>query len=124
MPARYVVIGQKIAPDKAARAREFRRNMTPAEDCLWQRLRANRLKGWHFRRQQVIAGYIVDFYCHAARLVVEVDGGIQAMLVEEDARRDQALQQLGLTLLRVRNEEVLDKLEDVLSKIAACLNQA
>ena len=49
--------------------------MTPAEKILWQELRANKL-GVHFRRQQAIAGFIVDFYCHKAGLVVEVDGDI------------------------------------------------
>ena len=58
--------------------------MTPAEKILWQELRANK-PGFHFRRQQVIAGFIVDFYCHKAALVVEVDGDIHHLKQEEDA---------------------------------------
>ena len=58
--------------------------MTPAEKILWNELRANKL-GVHFRRQQVIAGFIVDFYCHKAGLVVEVDGDIHDLQKEEDA---------------------------------------
>lgn len=67
MTPKNIVIGQKINPEKAVRAKELRRNMTEAEKILWERLRANRLSGWHFRRQQVIRGFIVDLYCHAVR---------------------------------------------------------
>ena len=74
MPRSNIIIGQRIDPAKAQRARELRRRMTTEEKALWQRLRANRLDGFHFRRQQVIDGFIVDFYCHAASLVVETDG--------------------------------------------------
>ncbi len=71
-----IVIGQKVSPSKVERTKEFRRQMTPEEKILWQRLRANRLNGLHFRRQQIIDGFIVDFYCHSAGVVVEVDGEI------------------------------------------------
>jgi very-short-patch-repair endonuclease len=73
MPAKNIIPGQKVSRKKLQRSRELRREMTPAEKLLWQELRANKL-GTHFRRQQVIAGFIVDFYCHKADLVVEVDG--------------------------------------------------
>ncbi len=59
--------------------------MTPAEKILWEELRANKL-GVHFRRQQVIQGFIVDFYCHQAGLVVEVDGDVHDLHKEEDGR--------------------------------------
>ena len=60
-----------------------RRDLTLAEKILWQELRGNKL-GVHFRRQQVIAGFIVDFYCHMAALVLEVDGDIHDLQQEED----------------------------------------
>lgn len=66
MPTRNIVIGQKVDQAKVERAKELRKNLTPEERILWQRLRANRLDGWHFRRQQIIDGFIVDFYCHKA----------------------------------------------------------
>jgi very-short-patch-repair endonuclease len=78
MPARNIVIGQKVTSEKVQRAKELRKNMTGAEKLLWQSLRANRLNGWHFRRQQIIGGFIADFYCHAAALVIELNGGIHA----------------------------------------------
>ena len=64
--------------------------MTPAEKILWNELRANKL-GVHFRRHQIIQGFIVDFYCHKAALVIEVDGDIHDLQQEEDARRERAL---------------------------------
>ena len=67
-------------------ARQKRYEPTPAEDALWQQLRRNQI-GAHFRRQHTIERFIVDFYCAAIKLVVEVDGGIHDYTQEEDAIR-------------------------------------
>ena len=83
---------------------------------MWQELRANKL-GVHFRRQQVIAGFIVDFYCHKAALVIEVDGDIHDLQKEEDAQREKALSELGLRIVRFRNDEVLKNLSEVVEQI-------
>jgi very-short-patch-repair endonuclease len=90
--------------------------VTPAEKILWQELRANKL-GVHFRRQQVIAGFIVDFYCHKAALVVEVDGDIHDLQQDEDARREKVLSEMGLRIVRFGNDEVVRKLSAVVGKI-------
>lgn len=116
MPVKNIIPGQKITKEKLQRARELRHDMTPAETMLWQELRANKL-GVHFRRQQIIAGFIVDFYCHKAALVVEVDGDIHDLQQEEDARREKALNDIGLRIVRFRNKEVLGNLSVVVSKI-------
>jgi very-short-patch-repair endonuclease len=80
-----------------------------------------RLDGWHFRRQQVIRGFIVDFYCHAAGLAVEVDGPIHESHADEDRERDQALGVAGIRVLRIQNQDVYENLEIVLAKISqAC----
>ena len=121
MPVRNVVIGQKVNPAKVRRAKELRRQMTEEEKILWQQLRANRLHGFHFRRQQVIDGFIVDFYCHAAGLIVEVDGKVHQQQAEYDAERDRHLSTRGFHVLRVRNREVREDLPRVLTQItAAC----
>lgn len=86
MPIKNIVTNQKVTKEKLQRAKELRREMTPAEKILWEELRANKLGG-HFRRQQVIQGFIVDFYCHKAALVIEVDGDIHDLQKEEDERR-------------------------------------
>ena len=69
-----ITSGQKVHPDKLAFAKRLRREMTPPERRLWKALRGNMLDGFHFRRQQVIEGYIADFYCDAAKLAIELDG--------------------------------------------------
>ena len=87
--------------------------MTPAEAQLWQRLKAGRLEGFHFRRQQVIDEYIVDFYCHAASLVVELDGSGHLVQEEYDQERDNCLRSRGLRVLRFLNTEVEKDMEAV-----------
>lgn len=121
MPPRNIVIGQKVSPELAHRARELRSNQTPAEQVLWEKLRGNRLNGWHFRRQQIIGSCIVDFYCPRAGLAVELDGGVHDSQREYDADRDRTLAELGVHVLRFLNEEVFTDLPAVLAKIQSCL---
>jgi len=121
MPQQYIVRGQRVTPEKIAQAKEMRSNMTEAEKILWQSVRANRLNGWHFRRQQIIAGYIVDFYCHQATLIIEVDGEIHLRQVEADKQRDLALTQFGFCVIRFLNQEILEELPTVLGKIQKTL---
>lgn len=121
MPDNSLITGQKITKAKLQRAEELRRESTPAERELWQALRANRLQGWHFRRQQIIQGFIVDFYCHKAGLVVEVDGPVHNRQQDEDARREAELSALGLRILRFTNREVMNDLPSVLTRIHAAL---
>jgi very-short-patch-repair endonuclease len=103
--------------EKREAAWEMRRRPTEAGAMLWQALRGSRLSGLHFRREQVIDGYIVDFYCHTARLVVEVDGAVHDKQRDYDAARDEALAARGLHVLRVTNDEVLAALPSVLTRI-------
>jgi very-short-patch-repair endonuclease len=117
MPVIYTIRGQKVNPEKAELARRLRRNMTPAEKALWQALRANQLDGLHFRRQQVIAGYIADFYCHAAALIVEVDGPVHAGQKVADQERSEGLAGLGFEVIRFTNGQVLEELPRVLEEI-------
>ena len=66
---------QAVSPGRVLRAKEMRREMTPAERKLWESLRSNRLGGFHFRRQQIIGPYFADFYCHEAGLIIEIGWG-------------------------------------------------
>ena len=123
MPVTNVVRGQYVNPGMLDRAKLMRRELTPAERILWNALRRNQIDGFHFRRQQVIDGYIVDFYCHAAALVVEVDGDVHDQQQEYDAHREKVLQARGLRVLRFRNERVMGDLQGVLREIVrACLD--
>jgi very-short-patch-repair endonuclease len=118
-PVSNIVIGRRPSSTMVQIAHELRRNMTIEEKILWEHLRANRLSGFHFRRQQIIDRYVVDFYCHAAALVIEVDGEIHNQQVEQDAERDANLNACGLMVLRFKNQEVHNNLANVLARIVA-----
>ncbi|MBL8680269.1 MAG: DUF559 domain-containing protein [Myxococcales bacterium] len=94
----------------------MRRDATPAEDRLWGVLSGSSL-GCRVRRQHVIRGWIVDFYIASARLVIEVDGDVHDLQLEEDHRRTLALEREGLRVIRFRNELVLDELSRVVARI-------
>ena len=117
----HLIAGQHVSKELAERARELRRQMTPAERILWRHLRSHRMHGYHFRRQQVIGGYIADFYCDAARLVVEVDGPIHDAQADDDAERDRVLGAHGVKVTRFRNDEVVSELPAVLARVVAFL---
>ncbi len=119
MPAKNIVIGQKTSAAKVQAAKQLRQHMTPEENLLWQQLRRNQLDGLHFRRQQVIEGFIVDFYCHAAGLVIELDGPVHDQQIGYDEERDRVLAAHGLCIMRIKNEEVQRDLSQVLARIAA-----
>ena len=101
------------------RARAFRRHLTPPEARLWVRLRGERLGGLGFHKQHPIGPYILDFYCAAARLAVEVDGAVHG--TEErlalDARRTAWLGRKGVRVIRVAALAVRDELDGVLAFI-------
>ena len=114
---RSLITAQHIERTKLEAARSMRQSPTPAEAALWTALRARRLKGLRFRRQQVIKGFIVDFYCHEKRLVIEVDGGVHDAQPQADRQRDEILFAEGLRLLRFSNDEVFRDLDAVLDGI-------
>ena len=120
MPLKNIITGQRVSKEKLQRAKELRREMTPAEKILWNELRSNKL-GVHFRRQQIIAGFIVDFYCHKAGLVIELDGDIHDLQQAEDKRREKLLSEIGLRIVRFRNDEVVKDLTAVTTRIRALL---
>jgi very-short-patch-repair endonuclease len=99
----------------------LRNNMTFAEEVLWQELRTRRLESRKFRRQHSIENFIVDFYCAAEKLVIEVDGSVHNTLeaMANDKLRDETLRSLGYTVLRFRNDEVLEHISKVKDKITA-----
>ena len=102
-------------------ARALRAGMTEAEQKLWFRLRRKQVNGWPFYRQKPLGPYIVDFYCPAARLVVEVDGGqhFEPDQLEADRVRDAYLVSLGLRVLRFDDRQVLLETDGVVEVIAA-----
>ena len=103
-------------------ARKLRSQQTDAERLLWSRLRRRQL-GVRFQRQRPIGRYIVDFYCPAAALVVEVDGGQHFLEAgrHADAIRDSFLNSRGLQVLRFDNRQVLTRIDDVVGCIYAAI---
>ena len=104
-------------------AKGLRRKMTPSEKVLWQRLRAKKIEGFKFRRQHPIKYYIADFYCHEARLVIEVDGPIHDRndCCEHDQQRNGIFEDFGIMVLRFSNDEIRYHLKQVLKKIEEIL---
>ena len=100
-------------------ARTLRKQPTPAEDILWQRLRGSRFHGAKFRRQVPFDRYVADFYCHAAKLVVELDGKQHEWFADYDDGRTKVIENFGVRVLRFTNDEVRDDLEAVLARIGA-----
>ncbi len=110
-----------VSSEMQAVASELRRKMTPAETVLWGALRDRRLAGLKFRRQHGVGTRVLDFYCPAARLLVEVDGGVHDAdeVAAHDRARDEHFAAAGYTIVRVRNEDVLHDLATVLARIEA-----
>lgn len=99
-------------------ARHLRQQQTDCEDLLWLRLRAHRLFGLKFRRQQPVGPYVVDFFCPEHRLIVELDGGQHMDRAEHDGERDAWLRGDGYVVLRYWNNEVMTNLEGILEDVA------
>ena len=106
-------------PDSFAKAKFLRKNMTDAEKLLWEKLKDKKLKGFKFRRQHPIHIYIVDFYCHKLKLIIELDGGYHDSKEQKllDAERSEILKFQDLEIIRFTNDEVLGNIELVMRKI-------
>ena len=103
-------------------ARNMRANPTQAETSLWENLRKRQLGGLKFRRQHVIHVFIVDFYCPAAKLVIEIDGPVHAEQEEYDQERESYLEAMGYESIRFGNLDVAENIEMVLAGIYdACM---
>ncbi|MEZ0260334.1 MAG: endonuclease domain-containing protein [Alphaproteobacteria bacterium] len=108
-------------PRLVDRARKLRRNSTDAEKVLWQKLR-NNSTGYKFKRQQPVGRYIVDFFCLALKIVIEVDGG-QHAVSKTDAARTALLESKGILVIRVWNNDVLSNIEGVMQDICTRLSK-
>jgi very-short-patch-repair endonuclease len=113
----------KVPAKLRTNARALRRNSTDAERILWSELRAGRLNGASFRRQVPIENYVADFICHAAELVIELDGGQHFSDEGErsDARRSAVIEAKGFKVLRFSNLDVMINRAGVLETIATTI---
>ena len=106
------------------RAREMRMKATPAEAFAWELFRDRQFLGLKFRRQHQIGNYIIDFYCHEKRLVVELDGPVHDSDERRtmDRNRDVYLESLGMTVVRIKNQRLLQHTQEALNEIADAVN--
>jgi len=113
----------KVSSKLRSNARALRKNSTDAERILWSELRDHRLNGASFRRQVPIENYIADFVCHAAMLVIELDGGQHFAPDQEaaDARRSSIIEAQGFKVLRFSNHDVMTNRTGVLETIATAI---
>lgn len=97
----------------------LRKYQTESESILWEELKNKKLGGIKFRRQHPIKRFVIDFYCHSAKLVIEIDGGIHkdAMVKENDKNRQTELEELGLKVIRFSDNDVLFNKAKVLGEI-------
>jgi len=107
------------SPEIFHNAEALRGQMTEAEQVLWEALRNKRLSGFKFRRQHPVSKYVLDFYCHQAKLGIELDGEYHEDSTQQfyDTDRTANLQELSIDVIRFQNKEVLEKLDEVLMKI-------
>src|SRR5579872_1586909 len=100
-------------------ARDLRKNMPPAESLLWSRLRGKQILNQRFNRQKPLFYYIVDFYCHQAKLVIECDGSqhFEQDHLHRDQNRDAYLNQQGILVLRFDNLQILSQTDFVMQVI-------
>ena len=116
----------KATPETAAYARRLRRGMSPPESRLWTALRRGGLDGWRFRRQHPFGRCVLDFYCPALRLAVEVDGSDHTSddRSERDAARDRWLSIQGVRTLRIPAHEVTSSVDSAMSAIRTYISES
>jgi very-short-patch-repair endonuclease len=122
---RFSLMGYDRNNELVKKARSLRRNMTTAEVILWSRLRSKQIDGHKFRRQQPIFNYIVDFYCHDLKLIIEVDGEIHSLkeVIEYDKKRERILSINGYRLIRLSNFELISDTEAAITKIKTYITE-
>jgi len=117
-------MGRVINKDLRKRAVDLRNNMTKAEIILWSKLRMRQVEGLKFRRQQPIFDYIVDFYCHEIKLIIEVDGKIHNLPEQRkyDMHRNNILTINGYNIIHFTNHEIETNVNSVIAKIKTIIN--
>ena len=103
--------------DLIEKARKLRKNSTPGEIELWKLVKNKQVLGYQFRRQRPIKNYIIDFYCKELRLAIEIDGSSHDYKVEYDQKRQEKLEQLGITFLRFSEEDTKENPDYVVMEI-------
>ena len=120
-----IEMGNYKNSELVSKARILRNNMTRAEIILWSRIREKKINGYKFRRQQIIFDYIVDFYCHDLKLIIEVDGEMHSLPENKklDSKRDNILKLNGYHIIRLSNVEVETEINSAINKIISYISE-
>jgi very-short-patch-repair endonuclease len=115
---------RKTSPELVESARYLRQHQTAAEERLWEAIRGQRTFPHRVRRQHAVGSFVLDFWIPAARLAIEIDGNIHDIpeVAAQDAERAALIEVFGISLVRFRNEDVLDDLDQVLNTITALVH--
>ena len=103
-------------------AKEFRFSPTRSEKIMWNVLRNRQFLNLKFKRQYIVQGYIVDFYCHELKLSVEIDGGIHKKRLKEDIERQKIIEDENINFFRIESKEVENNLNQVLNRLEIFIN--
>ncbi len=112
---------REVRQAKKQFARTLRKRQTLAEKLIWELLRQRKFKALKFRRQHVVEGFILDFYCHELRLGIEVDGPIHLKQKEYDQARQEIIESKNITVVRITNDEVSKYREQTLQRLEEIL---
>lgn len=104
-------------------AREFRKNPTKSEKIMWGVLRNRQFLNYKFRRQFLIEGYLVDFFCHELKLAIEIDGGVHFQQVEADKKRQVIIENNNVRFLRIKSNDVENNLSLVKENIKSFIDK-
>jgi very-short-patch-repair endonuclease len=113
----------RAKPGTLETARNLRKRMTNSEILLWERLKGKQILGIKFRSQHPIDIFIADFYCHKARLVIELDGEIHEGQSDYDDGREAEIEKYDIKVIRFTNEEVFNDIDNVVNKIIAVVKE-
>ncbi len=116
---KFIAMQTHNRPELKENRRILRSNLTPAEIRLWKCLQNKQLEGKKFRRQHSLGSYIVDFYCPEDRITIELDGEVHNNPVNEqyDLQRDEYINSLGIKVIRFKNADVFERVDNVLNEI-------
>ena len=112
----------RATPTTLETARILRKRMTNCEIMLWEKLKG-KILGLRFRSQHPIDIFIADFYCHEARLVIEIDGEIHEGRIEYDDGREAEIEKYGIKVIRFTNDEIINDIISVVNKIEAIVKE-
>lgn len=120
-----IVTNQNVSKKKIVKSRELRKNMTIAETIFWEMVKNRKLLNLKFRRQQIIDGLIVDFYCNELGLIVEIDGNVHDTNDQQyiDCQRNQIFKSRKLQIIRFSNNDIINKPDFVIEQIKNILKK-